>query len=682
MANLFQPYDGQQQFSEAASKIPVDADWRPSADFVICRDAQGKPSAVYGGDVWDINPIRLKANKIRLITVNSIFENVDAECTGLVEEVRYLIFCLCFYVRAGKLGRLSAESLVKYFYVLRMAVRYCYAQKDNPLIGVINLQQLFTNPAYLDGYSDWIIKSDLGETHRKGARAMLGHIVAVGEHRLGYKLHGVFHLRFGVDDKKSNQTPVIPTRIYLGLLNSSSDWLNLLYENRHAIEAFLRSFESPLYGRSHKAQVSHDPGISSYEPDFNQALLSHELASVFTDDLSCRGRNNLSGAILRIQWILKTVIHLYTGMRDQEVMRLPYHCINDEEVSAATVDDEGVKRDKSMIVQVISTTTKFTGYRKAAAWLATDEVLRAVEVAQSICRGLSVLFHVSYDSMPLFLTPAVINYPQTKVGVAELDTDNKPARLKQFDLITESDFLELQASDPKRDFSLKSEFQVGSPWPFKTHQFRRSLAFYGRNSGFISLPTLRKQFKHLTTQMSRYYGNNFERLKTIFGYYDPVTDDFILPKNHILFEYQAGVPMSIAYDLLDHAFGSDSPIFGGAGTYISNQRKKLDQGDIHIVDVRKETEKLASEGKISYKPTLLGACTYVGNCEFYLLGDAGPCTNCDESIIEKDKLEAAIADDEADLVLYEPGSGEYQVVKTELDRLKKFHQKFIAVVEV
>ena len=196
------------------------------------------------------------------------------------------------------------------------------------------------------------------------------------------------------------------------------------------------------------------------------------------------------------------------------------------------------------------------------------------------------------------------------------------------------------------------------------------------------MPTLRKQFKHLTTQMSRYYGNNFERLKTIFGYYDPEADDFILPKNHVLFEYQAGVPMSIAYDLLDHAFGSDSPIFGGTGTYISNQRKKLDQGDIHIVDVRKETEKLAAEGKISYKSTILGACTYSGNCEFYLLGDAGPCTTCDESIIEKDKLEAAIADDEADLALYEPGTGEYQVVKTELDRLKKFHQQFIAVVEV
>lgn len=682
MASLLHFDNGQQQFSEASSKIPVDMDWRPSADFVICRDVKGMPSIVYGSDVWDVNPYRLKANKIRLITFNSIFDEVDAECAGLVEEVRYLLFCLFFYVRAGKLGRLSAEMLVKYFSILRIAARYCYAQKANPLIGVISLQELFTNPAYLDGYSDWIVKNYFGETYRKGSRAMLGHMVVIGEHRLGYKLHGVFHLRFGVDGRKSNQTPVIPTRIYLRLINSSSEWLDLLYENRQSLEAFLRSFKSPLYGLSHKSQASHDPRISSYEPDFNQAITSYRLETVFADDLSCRARNNLSGAILRIQWILKTIIHLYTGMRDQEVMRLPYQCISDEEINAATVDDEGVTRDDSMIVQVISTTTKFTGYHKAVAWIATDEVVRAVEVAQSICRGLSVLFNVSYKDLPLFLTPAIISHPKTKVGVSELDSDVKPVRLKQFDLISDGDFLELQASDPKRDFSLELEFQVGSPWSFKTHQYRRSLAYYGRNSGFISLPTLRKQFKHLTTQMSRYYGNNFERLKTIFGYYDPEADDFILPKNHVLFEYQAGVPMSIAYDLLDHAFGSDSPIFGGTGTYISNQRKKLDQGDIHIVDVRKETEKLAAEGKISYKSTILGACTYSGNCEFYLLGDAGPCTTCDESIIEKDKLEAAIADDEADLALYEPGSGEYQVIKSELDRLKKFHQKFIAVVEV
>mgnify|MGYP001040776693 CR=1 FL=1 len=681
MSKFFQILDSEKQFTEAA-RIPVNPAWRPPTDFVICRDLNGVPTAVYGGKTWDLNPVRLKANVVSLISFDSIFDEVDAERASLVEEVRYLLFCLYFYVRTGKLGRLSVTTLIKYFIVLRIAARYCYDQKSNPLIGVLSLQQLFSNPAYLDGYSQWIIKNDFGETIRKGTRSILTHMVAVGEQRLGYKLHGVFHVRFGVDDKTSNQTPIIPTRIYLGLINSSGDWLDLLYDNSKALEAFLKSFENPLYGRSQKTQGSIVSDLSSYELDFQQALLSHHLENIFSDDLSCGQRNHLSGTILKIQWILTTVIHLYTGMRDQEVMRLPYNCVSDEEVIAETVDDQGITRDKPMIVQVLSTTTKFTGYRKAAAWLATDEVVRAIEVARCICRGLSALFKVSPEDMPLFLTPAIINYPDTKIGVSKLDIENKPNRLKQFDSITEADFQELQASDPGRDFSLESKFQIGSMWPFATHQFRRSLAFYGRNSGFVSLPTLRKQFKHLTTQMIRYYGNNFERLKTIFGYYDPELDDFILPKNHVLFEYQAGVPMSIAYDLLDHAFGSDSPIFGGTGTYISNQRKKMEQGDIHIVDVRKDTEKLAAEGKISCRPTLLGACTYAGKCESYLLGDAAPCTSCADGIIEKDKLERAIADNEADLALYEPGSGEYQVVKAELDSLKKYHQKFIAVVKV
>lgn len=682
MAKFFQILDSEKQFTEVVACIPVNPAWRPPADFVICRDVNGVPTAVYGGNTWDLNPVRLKANTVSLISFDRIFDEVDAERTSLVEEVRYLLFCVYFYVRTGKLGRVSVSTLIKYFTVLRIAARYCYDQKSNPLIGALSLQQLFSNPAYLDGYSHWIIKNDFGETTRKGTRSILNYMVAIGEQRLGYKLHGVFHLRFGVDDKTSNQTPIIPTRIYLGLINFSGDWLDFLYDNREALEAFIRSFDNPLYGHSQRTQDSIVSDLSSYELDFKQAVLSHRLENVFADDLSCGQRNHLSGAILKIQWILKTVIHLYTGMRDQEVMRLPYNCVSDEEVVAATVDDVGVTRDRPMIVQVLSTTTKFTGYRKDAAWLATDEVVRAVEVARCICRGLSALFKVSPEDMPLFLTPAIINYSDTKIGVSKLNYENKPNRLKQFHSITEADFQELQASDPGRDFSLESKFQIGSPWPFLTHQFRRSLAFYGRNSGFISLPTLRKQFKHLTTQMSRYYGNNFERLKTIFGYYDPEVEEFILPKNHVLFEYQAGVPMSIAYDLLDHAFGSDSPIFGGTGTYISNQRKKLEQGDIHIADVRKETEKLAAEGKISCRPTLLGSCTYAGKCESYLLGDAAPCTSCADGIIEKDKLERAIADNEADLALYEPGSGEFQVVKVELDSLKKFHQKFISVVEV
>lgn len=673
----------EQRIAEAVSQIPADPVWKPSADFVICRNDQGLPTAVYDGPVWDLSPIRLMANRIQKVNLEGIFVEPNSEQKILVDEVRYLLFCLLFYVKSGRLGRVSAETLLKYFYALRRAARYCYDLKSNPLIGALSLQQLFTNPVYLDGYSQWMVRENLGRMERKTTRALLKHMVSIGEQRLGYKIQGVFHLKFGGHDRRDNQTPIIPTRIYLGIINATGDLMNALYEKRDSIEQFIKAFLNPLYGYTRQNQKGFSPDLDHYEPEFKEALRIHGVEQIFTGDLSCMGRNNLSGGLLKIQWILKTVIHLYTGMRDQEVMRLVYNCIDSEDIVAPTVNEDGFTVDKAMTVKVLSTTTKFTGYRKAASWLATEEVVRAVEILRSICRGVSSHYNLPPDDMPLFLTPAVISVKSdTVVKVSELDSYNRPKLLTEHFIITDSDFQELEVSDLGRDFAQEKKFNVGSPWPFASHQFRRSLAFYGSNSGFISLPTLRKQFKHLTMQMSRYYTNNFDKLKTIFGYYDEGTKDFVLPQNHVLFEYQTGVPMSIAYDLLDHAFGSDAPIFGGTGTYISNQRKKMEQGDIHIADIRKETEKFAAEGKIAHKTTILGSCTAVERCDSYLLGDASSCTSCKDGIIDKHKLEVAIQDNEADLLLYEPGSGEYQVVKTELENLKNFHQKFIAVVEV
>lgn len=673
----------EQRVGETVSQVPADPVWKPSADFVICRNDQGLPTAVYDGPVWDLSPIRLMASRIQKISLEGIFVEPNSEQTALVEEVRYLLFCLLSYVKSGRLGRISAETLIKYFYALRRAARYCYDLKSNPLIGAISLQQLFTNPIYLDGYSQWMVREKIGRMERMTTRTLLKHMVSIGEQRLGYKIQGVFHLKFGDQDRKDNQTPIIPTRIYLGIINATGDLMNDLYERRDSIEEFVKAFLNPLYGYTRQNQKILSPDLERYEPEFKEALLIHRVEQVFAGDLSCAGRNNLSGGLLKIQWILKAVIHLYTGMRDQEVMRLAYNCIDSEGIVAPTANENGFTVDNGMTGKVLSTTTKFAGYRNATSWLATEEVVRAVEILRSICRGVSSHYSLPPDDMPLFLTPAVISVnSNTVVKVSELDSYNRPKILTEHFIITDFDFQELQASDLGRDFAQEEKFKIGAPWPFASHQFRRSLAFYGSNSGFISLPTLRKQFKHLTTQMSRYYTNNFDKLKTIFGYYDEESKDFVLPQNHVLFEYQAGVPMSIAYDLLDHAFGSDTPIFGGTGTYISNQRKKMEHGDIYIADIRKETEKLATEGKIAYKKTILGSCTAVKRCDSYLLGDASSCTSCKDGIIDKHKLLVAIQDNEADLVLYEPGSGEYQVVKTELDSLKKFYQKFIAVIEV
>jgi len=682
MSNFFDDLNQGLQISEV-TQFAGKKNWRPSADFVLCRDLEGNPTAVYGNSYWDFNPMRLRANKIWAIRFDGVFTTKELGQEPFIEEIKWILFCLLFFVSSGHTGRMSVSSLSQYFLTLRSAARFCYARGAGDLAGIITLQDLFTTPAYLNSYIRWMKVNEVGSTQRKLVRALLNHFVVIGEERIGFKLQGVFDVDFDVDES-SKQHPVIPTRIYLAVINALGLSLDTLYSHREALEHYLAAFDNPLYGYTHYHQkkVNGNRAPTLYEPTFGETLSLHDLESLFSGDFSCEGRGVLSSTVLKMQWVAKTVIHMYTGMRDQEVLRLPYDCIDQDEVVSATLDDNGLARDKPVIVKVLSTTTKFTGYRKSVSWLATDEAVRAVEVARAICRGISKLYGVDPKTMPLFLNPAIINRSQTEVGVPFWNDVSKPNFLLNGFIVTQSDLDELQVTDPSRDFASEKFFQVGSPWNFTSHQFRRSLAFYGSSSGFISMPSLRKQFKHLCTQMTRYYANNFEKLKTIFGYYDEKKGEYVLPKTHVLFEVQTGVPINIAYDLLAHAFGDDAQIFGGVGSYISNQRGKLESGDVHIVDVRKETEKQAADGKISYRPTLLGACTRTGKCEHFLLGAAVSCLSCADGIIEKEKLDEAIEDNERDLEMYEPGSGEYQVVQYELSNMRKFRERLIPAVEV
>lgn len=688
MRDFFEGLDGVIHNADAVSHIPIDPAWRPSADFVICRDVDGNPTAVYGQPVWDLNPIRLNATAVSRIRFDRIFDFDNTFTKSLIEEVRYFLFCLFFYLDTGRLGRVSAVTLYTYYRTLRLAANYCYSQKDNPLLGVIALGQLFSNPAYLSAYRVWMDKENVHNSTRSHTRSLILHLTAIGEARLGFRLQGVFSESFGAEKQNTHQHPVIPTRIYIEIINDLEDYLDLLYAHRSRLEDFLTCFKHPQYGWHEDYQVERfGVEAGALQLTLSEAIHFHRLNDLFVGQFLPKGlgaepnRSAMSSLVMKMQWVLKNVIHLYTGMRDQEVMRLPYDCVDEEHLTSETVDEVGVVRDASLIVSVISTTTKFSGYRKSTSWLATDSVVRAVEVAQALCRGVSRIHGVACEKMPLFLSGVVISKPDIDPKVTGFDYDFRSELFKKY-ILQENDLEELMATDPSRNYAAEERFQIGASWQLSSHQYRRSLAFYGSSSGFISLPSLRKQFKHLSTQMSRYYANNFEKLKTIFGYYDKDKDDFVLPKNHFLFEYQTGVPMNIAYDLLDHAFGDGTALFGGVGSYISNQREKMDSGDIHISDLRKETERLAQDGKIAYRQTLLGGCTKAGKCDAYLLGNAVSCLSCAEGIIEKEKLESAIADDEAQLAMYEPGTGEYQVVQAELTGFKKYYQRFIAVEEV
>lgn len=651
---------------------------KPSPDFILCRDKYGNPTAVYGKPVWCFNAYRLSARKINRIIFSSVFFEDGPEQQALVEEGKYILFCLIYFAGGGRLGKLTASTLNQYWGVLRIAMRFCLEQKQKPMVGVLSLQQVFTTPVYLAAF---IQSANFMHYVLRGVLAALNR---VGEERLGYAV--LSPASYGLQRKGSKQHPVIPTRIYLNLINLAGDLLDQLYEGVDRFEAFIACFADEYYGITHKRQRSRGVGGKAHwRPDILQALKDHGLTAIFAGEFSCNYNNNLQRVLLNMQYLVRTVVHLYTGMRDQEVMRMPYHCLSEAVARKAIVDDQGIERDKPLTVNVLSTTTKFTGYKKEGAWFASSEVVKAVKVAQAICRGLAKLYRIELDeNCPLFLNPSIVVYTKNspEVGVSGLLMNRKQSAVFRSLTIQPADLLETIQSDPSRDFYNEPEFAVGQPWPLSSHQFRRSLAFYGASSGFLSLPTLRSQFKHMTIQMARYYSNNYDNLRTIFGYFDDKKKAFVLPRNHFVFEFQMAMPMSVANQLIADLLFNEEPLFGGTGSYMEKQKNRVKTGEIQIEDVRVDTEQRVENGAINYRPTLLGGCTKVGRCDSFLLGDFTECLSCEGAIIKPAKLNSAIADAIEELSLYAEGSGEYQIVKSEIERMQAFKARLIDVAEL
>lgn len=660
-----------------ASNPLVKAGKQPGKDFVLCWDSEGTPTATYGQDTWDLNPLALSAKLIANVRFDRIFKGkISEEQRKLIEEVRFILFCLMYYASACTKGSIDASTILSYSYTLRQAARYCESLRENSLVGQISIQRLLTTQAYLNGF----LKSLTGQTkHQSQTLIIMTRLFTIGEANLGYQVLSSIDFN-GIPERDRKQHPVIPSRLYIDLINLQTSELNLIEPYIPKLESFISCFEDRLYGINLTSQLKINKSSSLVcRPDFAEAVTHHGLEGFFTGDYSCTERRSLSLVITRLQYLLKNVLHTYTGMRDQEVVRLPYDCLANEEAYPAQNNAIGEQIKPSVMIDIISTTTKLTRVRKEEVWLAPLEAKRAIVIAQAICRGIARVLGVPAEKLPLFTSSAAIRRIGIKPRATVFCSDARPFYFKKL-TITESDLSELLLTDEKRDFMREADFFVGSIWPLCSHQLRRSLAFYASSSGFVSMPSIASQFKHLAIQMARYYANNFDKIKTIFGYYDKDAGEYKLPQGHFLHEFQIAVPMHIAHDLIA-AVLSDIKFSGGGGTQIIKQRELMQAGEISIVEFRSSTVKRVASGELSYRNTFLGGCMKKGHCDSYMLGQNITCLKCDGAAIHPEKLNNGIRLGKEELSLYAKNSGEYQVVKLEISELEAYRSKWLKVAE-
>lgn len=640
----------------------------PSFDTVLCRDSSGAPTAVYRDLVWDFNPYRLGPRRIRPF-------NFELYPNEMISEAKKIMFFLIYSGNSGRVGRLSPSTLARYFKLLKDIAEFCHSFKNNQFVGQLTIESLLSNKSYLGKF---VRIHEHKNSFKNLFKAFLHH--ASRFPKGCFSSNVISPSEFNIGDRETKQTCVIPSRIYVQLMSDMLDKLDHIHQNMHGLDSFISCLKDRAYGTGVKYQQSLKVPMNSIRPSYKEVVSSHGLDRLLVGSFASKDRKDFTRVLGKIQFLIKHIIHFFTGMRDLEVSSLRYSCVKERLAYPQFTDNNGVVREKNRIVSLISTTTKLTGYPKTESWLACEDVVKAVEVAQMVCRGLSGALELcpEKDNLYLFLGSWVLTKNSHKADtIPHYSKRRYPVDISDEYILTQGDLDELCLTDPTRNFLSDENYGVGKVWPLAFHQYRRSLGFYGPNSGFLSLPTVKKQFKHNSLLMAQYYSNNFNNMKSFFGFYDEKSKKFILPGGHIAYEFQLGTSADTAEQLILELTKAASPLYGGAGLYMEKQKAKLKSGEVHIGELRSTTNKLAAQGELAYKKTLLGGCTKVGRCDDYLLGNAIKCLSCQSAVIKPEKLKELITDLEQELPLYDRSSGEYQVCEAELSSLKRFEDRLV-----
>jgi len=382
-----------------------------------------------------------------------------------------------------------------------------------------------------------------------------------------------------------------------------------------------------------------------------------------------------------IQGMAKLWIHLFSGMRDEEVSQLSYECY------------QTVQSNEHLVHVLIGYTSKLHGGgNKSTYWITFEDIKFGVNAAQSIGE-IYALLNPHYDlsdpvEYPLFPTLYSQKHRHKNNQNIEHETDfvsnflgaptktqsnfneylNRISALLGGGLrITENDLAELEAFDGFRNWREEKDCQLGVYWNICTHQFRRSLAVYGARSGVIGLGTLSVQYKHLTEAMTLYY-----------------RDNAVFAPNILASESQKEFIQELDYQRLVHSYeqfkdgviNSSSRLLGGAGTYLQLQKDR--EQLLKVFPNRIETIKRMKKGEIAYKPSLFGACTNPDSCEKISFTAITSCLSCAHAVFDTgsaEKMQKAVQRLQRVRDIQAPSSLLYGQMDSEIMTLNKIIQK-------
>ncbi len=616
----------------------------PNPNLVVTRNLKNQDLSYFKDNIWDFSSYASSIQNIHILN----FEKKIPE--NYIFETKRLLLLIIIYGKGRGGSSLSLETLFRTYLNngLIPIIQFCSQEdiklkdffEDQKLIKLFTLKINKNSSRQLGGF---IFLSKLFD---RIDRKLLGF-----EYELDKKLINDLNKLYTHIMDNHKQTPVIPSRILY-------EYIKLLWDKVDELE---KNIDNVVNMIQEKLLINSD---IQNKMKLEELFEKHNLHDLFKK-YSGRGSGNTVSKIITIyQSACKNLIHIYSGMRNEEVLSLRLNCFEKKNIGSS-------KR----IVRLIGISTKFAGTKKVEKWVTTFEIERVINLLSKITEVIANHYNYNRDIElpPLFICPEwTSKYRQSLKPVSNINT---LSRYSNFDndvlKITEEDILELEDIDPFRDWRNEEEFKIGKYWNFKSHQFRRSLAVYSIRSGFVTLGSLKKQLKHIFAEMSMYYTKGVSRSKDLLTL-SPGKEHIMNLIDQEKYEYDY---LQFSRDVIL----SDEDLFGVYGKFANKNLRQYNIEDklTFILENREKTIKMFKSGEMSFKSTPLGGCISIEECDNKLAKSIVACFNCTEGIIKKSKVDLIIKNQKEFIDTLDTQSIEYRTEVADLKILQEMKEKII-----
>ena len=617
-------------------------------DFVISRDKNGKALSFYKDDVWNLKTYVSNPSQYGIIDFRNRIESSN------ISDAKKLMFLLIVFGSGRNGSQYSVETLGHYFNDVMVPL------SDFALENKTTITKIIENNILLNSYINNKC-SNLGKVQCLSSTLVFLDNLSNRSTQINFQRNkDIFELlKSKINDfsAEHHQTSIIPSRILAESIRQRWIQIEEIETNLTNLIKFL-----DMYIESERF-ASGETMINKYKWDcnktlqWNEAINFYQLNNLFKK-YSLKNRINFKGFITKIQGTCRHLLHVYTGMRNGEMLNTQSNRL------------ESVPTN-SGICRIISTTSKFTGTNQNAKWVTSKEVERIIFILRSINQVIAKHYNLNLNDLPLFLSGNIF-VEKGKIR----DNENIRAKRKfdkRDELPLDYSSLRLTIEDKQEieeiDFNKNiRDLEIGLPWEFKTHQYRRSLAIYSIQSGLVSLGALQIQMKHLFREMTLYYGNGASYARKLFD----------IPKEHIANDLDALKPELDTLAYIKNVIFSDEKLFGAHGSFVENNTKQNNHKfKTYFLENRDKTLKQFKNGEIAYKETALGGCIATEACDSRLTRSITACFDCHGGILKKSKVDNVIQKQKEFISFLDLSSIEYRTEVEDLNRLEELKSKLI-----